>query len=33
MTVEDLENLDLAYATYSSAKDPVITAGYVAAIS
>jgi rhodanese-related sulfurtransferase len=32
MTVEDLENLDLAYAPpYSSAKDPVITAGYVAA--
>ena len=32
MTVEDLENLDLAYAPpYSSAKDPVIIAGYVAA--
>ncbi|MGI6226666.1 MAG: FAD-dependent oxidoreductase [Peptococcales bacterium] len=31
MTVEDLENLDLAYAPpYSSAKDPVITAGFVA---
>jgi NADPH-dependent 2,4-dienoyl-CoA reductase/sulfur reductase-like enzyme/rhodanese-related sulfurtransferase len=32
MTVEDLENLDLAYAPpYSSAKDPVIIAGFVAA--
>lgn len=32
MTVEDLEGLDLAYAPpYSSAKDPVITAGFVAA--
>ena len=32
MTVEDLENLDLAYAPpYSSAKDPVIMAGLVAA--
>ncbi|NLT95071.1 MAG: FAD-dependent oxidoreductase [Clostridia bacterium] len=32
MTVEDLENLDLAYAPpYSSAKDPVIMAGFVAA--
>jgi len=31
MTVEDLENLDLAYAPpYSSAKDPVIMAGFVA---
>jgi rhodanese-related sulfurtransferase len=30
--VEDLEGLDLAYAPpYSSAKDPVILAGYVAA--
>lgn len=32
LTVEDLENLDLAYAPpYSSAKDPVIIAGFVAA--
>jgi len=32
MTVEDLEHLDLAYAPpYSSARDPVIIAGYVAA--
>jgi NADPH-dependent 2,4-dienoyl-CoA reductase/sulfur reductase-like enzyme/rhodanese-related sulfurtransferase len=32
MTVEDLEGLDLAYAPpYSSAKDPVIVAGFVAA--
>ena len=32
MTVEDLEGLDLAYAPpYSSAKDPVIMAGFVAA--
>lgn len=32
MTVEDLEGLDLAYAPpYSSAKDPVIAAGFVAA--
>lgn len=31
MSVEDLENLDLAYAPpYSSAKDPVIMAGFVA---
>lgn len=32
MTVEDLEGLDLAYAPpYSSAKDPVVMAGFVAA--
>ncbi len=32
MTVHDLENLDLAYAPqFSSAKDPVILAGFVAA--
>ncbi|MFZ5944563.1 MAG: FAD-dependent oxidoreductase [Bacillota bacterium] len=32
LSVEDLEELDLAYAPpYSSAKDPVIIAGYVAA--
>ena len=32
MTVEDLESLDLAYAPpYSSAKDPVIIAGFVGA--
>jgi len=32
LTVEDLEGLDLAYAPpYSSAKDPVILAGYIAA--
>ena len=32
MTVEDLEDLDLAYAPpYSSAKDPVTIAGFVAA--
>ncbi|MFZ3172649.1 MAG: FAD-dependent oxidoreductase [Carboxydocellales bacterium] len=32
MTVKNLENLDLAYAPpYSSAKDPVIMAGFVAA--
>ena len=32
MTVEQLENLDLAYAPqFSSAKDPVILAGFVAA--